>query len=562
MQPVWKIEPANPQRASTLAREAGIDPITAQLLLNRGVTTRAEVQRFFTPRLDALEDPMTLPDMAKAVARIRRAAAAGEPILIFGDSDVDGLTASVILHEVLRGLGAHVRTRSANRIADGYGLPASLVRQLCRSGTKLVILVDCGTNQPDAVRSLKAHGIDTMIIDHHVPLEEWAEPVALVNPHCGQGPGRELCSAGLAFRTAQALLAGDAEERAHDYLDLAALGTLADCSPLRGQSRILVSSGLERLVRSPREGLRRLCEATGTVQPDPEQVVRRLVPRLNASGRLGNPEAVWHLLRRDAQQAPDVWLAAAESAHAELKQLHRQTLGQAQEQINRLHFRDQYVLVVSREGWPQGLMGSLASLITERYGRPAIAIAMRQRRGVGSGRSVPLYDLLSALKRCQRWLLAFGGHAQACGLTLNVRHLESFRALVNRDAQEQLGREGLLRTQRMDLELRLSAVEAAWVRELERFSPFGHGNPRPSIVIRRLTIETTSPRTGWVTDGSRRVRIKGVLPTVPGACYDVAAHPVLLEGEPVLMVSGAKVSTGLSAPSRTSGTSYTRVSAS
>lgn len=562
MQPVWKIEPADPRRANTLAREAGIDQITAQLLLNRGVSTRAGAQRFFNPSLEGLEDPMTLPDMAKAVTRIRRAVANGELIVIFGDSDVDGLTASVILYEVLRGLGAHVRTRSANRIADGYGLPASLVRQLCRSATKLVILVDCGTNQPDAVRTLKAHGIDTIVIDHHVPLEGWAEPLALVNPHRGQGPGRELCSAGLAFRTAQALLAGDAQVRAQDYLDLAALGTLADCSPLQGQSRILVASGLERLVRSTREGLRRLCEATGTVQPDPEQVVRRLVPRLNASGRLGNPEAVWHLLRHEAQEATDAWLAAAEAAHTETKQLRRQTLGEAQEQINRLHFRDQYVLVVSREGWPKGLMGPVASLLAERYGRPAIAIAMKERRGVGSGRSVPVYDLLSALKRCQRWLEAFGGHAQACGLTLDARHLESFRALVNRDAQEQLGREGLLRTRRIDLELTLSAVEAGWVQELERFAPFGRGNARPSVVIRRLTIETASPKTGWVTDGIRRVRAKGSLPAVPGACYDVTASPALVEGELVLMVNDARVSTGLSAPGRTSGTSYTRGPAS
>jgi single-stranded-DNA-specific exonuclease len=551
----WKVEAADPQRASALAREAGLDQITAQLLLNRGVQSRAETVRFFDPGLDGLEDPMVFPDMAKALARIRRAIAAGEPILIFGDSDVDGLTASVILYEVLRELGAHVRARPANRIADGYGLPASLVRQLCRSATKLVVLVDCGTNQSEAIRTLAAHGIDTIVIDHHVPLDGWAEPLALVNPQRGEGPGRELCSAGLAFSVARALLPAD---RVAAYLDLAALGTLADCSPLRAQNRILVSSGLERLVQSPRQGLKRLCEATGTVSPDPEQVVRRLVPRLNASGRLGDPQAVWHLLCRDGQDTAEAWLAAAESAHTETKQLHRQTLGEAQEQINRLHFRDQYVLVVSREGWPQGLMGPLASMLAERYGRPAIAIAMKQRRGVGSGRSVPVYDLLSALKRCQRLLMEFGGHAQACGLTLNARDLEPFRALVNNDAREQLGREGLLRTRRVDLELPLAALEPAWVKRLEQFAPFGHGNPRPTVVIRHLAIETTSPRTGWVTDGKRRVRAKGSLPTVLGTRYDVAATPAVVGGEMVLMVSDVRVSSGLSAPDRTSGTSYRR----
>lgn len=557
MQSLWKIEAADPPRAHALAREAGIDEITAQLLLNRGVHTPSQAQRFFNPSLDGLEDPMALPDMAKAVKRIRRAIGDGEPILVFGDSDVDGLTANVILYEVLRSLGAHVRAKSANRIADGYGLPGALVRQLCRSTTTLLVLVDCGTNQAEAVRTLHAHGIDTIVIDHHVPMEGWAKPHALINPYRADGPGRELCSAGLVFSVARALLDDDARQTAA-YLDLAALGTLADCSPLRKDNRILVSAGLERLVHSERLGVRRLCEATGVTQPDPEQVVRRLVPRLNASGRLGNPEAVWHLLCRGTQDTTEAWLAAAESAHAQTKQLHRQTLGEAQEQVNRLHFRDQYVLVVSREGWPQGLMGPVASLLSERYGRPAIAIAMQQRRGVGSGRSVPVYDLLGALRQCQNLLEAFGGHAQACGLTLNAKNLQPFRELVNRHARAQLGREGLVRTRRMDLELPLSALEPAWVERVGAFAPFGRGNPRPTVVIRYVAMEAKSPRIGWISDGRRRVKVRGSLPAVPGARCDVAACPALVDGEIVLTVSDARVSSGLSAPGRISGTSYRR----
>lgn len=556
MQSIWKIEPPDPPRAQALARGAGIDPITAQLLLNRGVHTPAQAQRFFNPSLDGLEDPMALPDMAKALKRIRRAIEHGEPILVFGDSDVDGLTASVILYEVLRSLGAHVRAKQANRIADGYGLPAALVRLLCRSATKLLVMVDCGTNQAEAIHTLHAHGIDTIVIDHHVLMEGWAKPHALINPHRADGSGRELCSAGLVFSVARALLE-DATQTAA-YLDLAALGTLADCSSLRGDNRILVSVGLERLVHSDRPGVRQLCQATGVTQPEPDQVVRRLVPRLNASGRLGNPEAVWHLLCRQTQDTTEAWLAAAESAHTQTKQLHRQTLGEAQEQVNRLHFRDQYVLVVSREGWPKGLMGPVASLLSQRYGRPAIAIAMQEQRGVGSGRSVPVYDLLSGLKRCQDLLEAFGGHAQACGLTLNAKNLQPFRELVNRHAKEQLGREGLVRTRRVDVELPLEAIHPAWVQRMEAFAPFGRGNPRPTVVIRHVTLEVASPRTGWVTDGRRRVKVKGSLPPVSGGWCDVAVSPTLVGGELVLTVSDVRVSSGLSAPGRISGTSYKR----
>jgi len=320
---------------------------------------------------------------------------------------------------------------------------------------------------------------------------------------------------------------------------------------------VIVSEGLARIVRSHRPGLRRLCEATGTTKAEPEQVVRRLVPRLNASGRLGDPAAVWHLLQAEHAERLEEWLTSAESAHATTKQLHRQIQGEAQEQINRLHFRDQYVMVVSRTGWHPGLMGPLASQLAERYGRPAIAIALNEHQGVGSGRSQEMFNLLEALSQCQELLVAFGGHARACGLTIHRRHMEQFQALVNHHAKQQMGREGLIRTRTMDVELPLAAVEPRWVEEAGRLSPFGHGNPRPSVVIRHVAIETTSPRLGWLSDGGVRVRAKGNFATLAaGTRYDVAVTPAVLEGAVVLTVSDAKPSTGLSGPVRTSGTSY------
>jgi len=555
----WQIHPADPPRARTLADRLGIHQITAQLLLNRGVTTPTDAERFFRPTIEALGDPFMLPEMARGVDRIRQAIASREPILIFGDSDVDGLTASVILYEALQGLGAVVRIKASNRITDGYGLPQSVVTQLCRSAIKLVILVDCGTNQPEAVEALAARGIETLIIDHHVPLKRWAKPAALINPHHEGHVGRELCSAGLAFKVAQALWKETASERLRDALDLAALGTLADCSPLVKENRILVSEGLERIVQSRRNGLRRLCEATDTLKPDVEHVIRRLVPRLNASGRLGDPAAVWNLLHSAGEERVDEWLALAESAHATTKQLYRQFQGEAFEQVNRLHFRDQYVVVVSRPGWHQGLMGPLASQLAERYNRPAIAIAINRQHGVGSGRSVAMFNLLNVLQQCEELLVAFGGHAHACGLTIAQERVEEFRVLVNRHAREQLGREGLLRTRTMDVELPLEALGPAWVQDVERFAPFGMGNPRPTAVIRHLLLEVASPRTGWVSDGSVRLRVKGTLPTpVPGARYDVVAVPALQDGAVVLTVSETRLSTGPSGRAPSADTLYRR----
>lgn len=552
MATIWRVQPEDRPAAASLAREAGIHPLTAQLLINRGVRTGAQARRFLHPSLTSLQDPGTLPDMAEAIRRLKRAVARDEPILIFGDSDVDGLTASVILYEVLQGLGGRVRAVQANRIIDGYGMPETLLRDIRAFGITLVVLVDCGTNQADAVRRLAARGIDTIIVDHHVPLDRWAAPRALVNPHREpDGPWRELCSAALAFKIAQALLGND-RERLSRYADLAALGTLADCSPLTGENRVIVQAGLSRITDSARPGLRRLCEMTATREPEPEHILRKLVPRLNASGRLGDCSAIWRLLLDEPQPALEAWLTAAEAAHTMTKQLHRQILGQAQEQVNRLHFRDVHVIVISSGAWHQGLMGPLASQLAERYNRPAIAIAMQEEQGSGSGRSVPCFDLLRALRECQGLLVRFGGHAQACGLTVNRCDLGRFRDTVNERARETLPPERLAKTRTVDLELSLRAVTRRWVEETKAFAPFGRGNPKPSVLLRQVEIEVVSPRIGWLRDADTRVAVRGTLAGLERqARYDVVATPTTADGELVLTMNDARDAKELSAPGLT-----------
>jgi len=553
MPSVWNVHPPNPLRAQTLALAAGIHPVTAQLLMNRGIRDRSEAVQFLHPSLQSLGKPAGLPDLPRGVARLRRAIDRQEPILIFSDSDVDGLTASVILYETLQGLGAIVRARQSNRITDGYGLPPAAVQQLAHSATKLLILVDCGTNQPDSVHRLATQGIETIIVDHHVPLGHCAKPYALINPHCeSASPHHGSSSAALAFHVAQALAHGELDERLTAHLDLAALGTLADCSPLLGDNRVIVAEGLARIIRSARLGLRRLCEATRTCEPEPEQILRRLVPRLNACGRLGDPSAGWNLLLREAGERVDEWLTATEAAHETTKRLHRQIMAEAQEQVNRLHFRDQFVMVVSGTRWHQGLMGPLASQLAQRYGRPSIALAMDDRRGTGSGRSIPLFNLLEALQACQELLVRFGGHAQACGLIVDRKHLERFRVVVNEQARRALGPQDLMRTRRIDVELSLRAVEPRWVHETERFAPFGQGNPRPTVLIGHLTIETRSPRVAVLCDGRRRVSATGrALTGFSDGPYDVVASPSLVNGELVLAVSDVRASTAAWEPVRT-----------
>ena len=547
MRALWRVHPADPEASRGFACALGVHPLTAQVLLNRGVRHPDAARRFFSPRMEEADEPEVLPDMALAVVRIRRAIAAREPVLVFGDSDVDGVSASLIVEETLSALGGVVQVQLSRRLADGYGLPQATVRHLARSAVKLLVMVDCGTNQLDAVRALAAHGLDTVIVDHHVPQaaepagDGEGRPCALINPRCGgEARGRELCSAGLALKLAQALL-GRGAARWRELLDVAALGTLADYSPMTGDNRAIVAEGVPQIVDSPRPGLRRLCEEMRVGRGSADQVLRRLVPRLNACGRLGDASAAWKVLRRDPGGELDEWLGQTRRAHEQTRRLHREVIADATEQVNRLHFRDQAVVIVSRQGWPQGLMGPLAAQLSQRYARPAIAVAMGETEGVGSGRSVPQVNLLSALTACAPWLLKFGGHAQACGVTIRREQFPQFQDAVNQHVRRLLGSQGWSRTITADCEAELGEVTPAWVKELERFAPFGIGNPRPSVLLRGVRVETSAREGTRLSDGSHRLRTRGTLVSALGPDQiDVIASPSCVGGDVTLTVQDAK----------------------
>ena len=550
----WDVLPSDPERAAMLAKACGVDPLIGQLLLNRGVSHPTEARHFLAPDFQALDDPLKLPEMAKAVARIRKAIKTTQPILVFGDADVDGVTASALVYELLTTLarpgkskrragGAKVIVRLSNRLEDGYGFPRALIRPLIRLGIRLLILVDCGTNQPEEIEALARHGIETIVLDHHVPTPQAARPFALVNPAQGSGAGHELCSVGLALKLAQAMCPDD-EAGVMRYLDLTVLGTLADHAPLIGDNRILVASGLARILQTPRPGLKQLCEAVAMTKPTPQQILQRLVPRLNAAGRLGNPRPVWRLLVEPSAQIADRLVDVLGEAHAKTKALHRRIQAEAHEQVNRIHFKDQYVVVVGQRGWHPGLMGPLASQLLERYARPAIAIAWDERIGVGSGRSTSVFNLFEALRACEGVLLRYGGHPQACGLTLKLANLETFREQINRHAHAALGRHRLVPRLTIDLELTLREVTTSFVSALEHFKPFGPGNPRPLILLRRLALERNPAGATWVTDGrTTRLRTRGGLAGLLSAeRYDVVTSPALVEGRVVLSICDARIS--------------------
>lgn len=563
----WDVLPSDPRRAAALARRCGVPPLIGQLLLNRGVRDAGEARRFFSPQLSALADPFALPDMARAVARIRQAVSRGESILVFGDSDADGITAAVIVSEALKQAGGRVLVRLSNRLTEGYGFPATLITRLKRLGVTLLILVDCGTNQRQEIRELARGGIATIVLDHHVPsASSAAEPAALVNPHCADasgrpqtasfgtpvahpadgwvpGLGRELCSAGLALKLAQALWPDD-PERIEPYLELAALGTLADYSPLVGDNRILVSEGTARLARTSRRGLAHLCAHVRLTKATPEQILQRLVPRLNAAGRMGDAKPVWRLLVERTSSGVERFAGMLGEAHDRSKALSRRILAEAHELANRISFKEQIVMVVGRQGWHPGLMGPVAAQLAGRFGRPAIAIAFGGGVGVGSGRSPSAFNLLEALQACEGMLLRYGGHPQACGLTIQAAHLDGFRESINHHARASLAHRTLVPRLRVDVETSLGEVTPQTAAALPQFRPFGPGNPAPLLLVRRLEAESGRNGAVWLSDGRVRVRAKGRAGgLVSGRCYDVVGLPGATEDGVAWSLRDARLST-------------------
>ena len=544
------MHPQNPDASRLLADQLGVHRFTAQALINRRLETAGDARRFLNPADHDFDDPLRIRGMEKAVERLRRAIAQQETIRVFGDSDVDGITAAVIASEAIQQAGGSVDVRSSNRIDNGYGLPDSAVADILAAGVRVVVLVDCGTNQPEAIRTLAQNGVDTLILDHHAPLDEPAEPYAMVNAFCAGGDGRELCSAGLAFKLAQSLLVDAPPEQLTPYLDLAAIGTLADCAPLRGESRLIVFKGLACIANSLRPGLRRLCEAVGLDAISPDAILRKIVPKLNASGRLGDCSAARQLLGRHSPESHEMWMGSVDAAHEKTRSLQRRIVGEAMAQASRLNFAEDSVVVVAGAGWHRGLMGPLASQLAQSHNRPAIAIALEDGVGTGSARSVPSISVLEVLRRCSEHLVRFGGHAQACGLTVSRERLTAFRQAVNQAARELIAQQpsgtASGRVLECDLDLQTADLTEDWTKEWQRFAPFGMGNPEPVVVLRRIRLEVKSPRRGWVREGERQIPVQGSIPTMGmDTPLDMAAVPMIERGELTLRLRDVRLAAAL-----------------
>jgi single-stranded-DNA-specific exonuclease len=491
----WLIEAqADVAQAESLALTLNIPPALARLLIQRGFLDPELAKAFLRPSLDSLADPSSLAGMSEAVATVAAAVSRGDTILVHGDYDVDGQSATALLTRALRAAGARVEPFVPHRLRDGYDFGPAGLAEAQRVNAKLIITCDCGITAVETVRQAAQLGIQVVVTDHHLPGAELPPAAAVVDPQRSDdnsGLGM-LCGSGLAFKLVQALVPALNLPPALPLhlLDYAAIATVADVVPLVGENRIIVRHGLRLLRHTRWPGLQALLRTAGLANRSVRagQVSFIIGPRLNAAGRVGDASEGLRLLLTDDSAEASRLAEKLETMNTERQVIDQRILQEAIELVERnFDLARDSAFVLANEGWHPGVVGIVASRVVERYGRPTFLIGFDGEIGKGSGRSIARFNLHEALLECADLLERFGGHRMAAGLTLRQNRLEQFRARFGEVARRQLDPATLGPEQRVDLELELAEVTNDLERLCRHLEPCGMGNPAPVFGVRQVT---------------------------------------------------------------------------
>lgn len=512
MNKIWKVKDPNPAAQQALSAALGISRITAQLLLNRGITDTAGASNFLKCSLASCHEPRLLKDMDKAVMRIKKAIRGKEKILVYGDYDVDGMTGVTILYTALKNLGADVSSYIPNRIEEGYGLNSAAMRLAHKNGMSLILTVDCGITSIKEVDYASSLGMDVIVTDHHEIVESRVpRAYAVINPmqpDCGY-PFKHLAGVGIAYKLAKALYE-DTSFFAEDFLDLVSLGTVADIAPLVGENRVLTKYGLGELNRRGRVGLKALMDVAGL---NGKEIISGhigfiLGPRINAMGRTGSPQkALDLLLTEDALEASTL-AKMLDVENRNRQKIESRILDEALSKVEReVNFKHHRVIVLASENWHPGVIGIVASRIADRFYRPAILISLDGKLGKGSGRSIDNFHLFDYLFRCKDALVGFGGHESACGVTIEKDRIDEFRDLINQEASKGTEDMTFRAPLDIDMDIPLGELDEDVIAQIEGLAPFGSDNPKPLLCSSSLTVKDGPRPIGksgfkmWVTDG-------------------------------------------------------------
>ena len=491
------LTPEDKQQVESLAGELKCPEIIAELLYRKNLKTVDQVTDFFHPHLSQQHDPFLFPDMEKAVQRILAAISGGEKITIYGDYDVDGTTATTLLYLGLKRVGADIDFYIPHRMIDGYGLSLSSLDQIKANGTTLIISVDCGVNALEEIEAINAMGMEIIITDHHNPKEELPKAAAIINPKLPGSPYPfpHLAGVGVAYKLLMAVyerLGITSAENTLKYMDLVAVGTIADIVSLTDENRVFASIGLQHLIAKKNLGLNALISISGMDQKtlDTTDIVFGIAPRINAAGRMGSASvAVELLISRDEVQSNEL-AEIIERQNSLRQQEDQKTFHEACDIIEKKYkdINAASCLVISSDDWHPGVIGIVASKLVEKYYRPVVMISFKEGFGSGSGRSVEDFDLFAALRAAGDNLHSFGGHKYAVGFTIYQEYIDRFENELTRYVSEHLQLEQIRTPLFVNFELELYDINDILMEWIERFAPFGPDNNRPVLLTRDVCV--------------------------------------------------------------------------
>jgi single-stranded-DNA-specific exonuclease len=508
---VWKIKEAD----GAVAEEGGsyAHPVTQRLLRLRGIDSEEERRRFFQADYGKdLHDPFLFSDMDKVVERIRQVRERGERVGVFGDFDVDGVTSSVLLREILTALDIPVSVYIPDKNTEGHGLHMNALDVFEKDGVKLIMTVDCGMTNHKEVDEAVKRGMDVIIVDHHHVPPVLPNAIAIINPklpHAGY-PFKELCGAGTTFKVGQALYKAflpDQEERLKWFLDLAAVGTVADCMPLIGENRVIVKYGLIVLSKTRRTGFREMF-AVGRIQidenhvPDARAIGFQIGPRINAAGRMAHAQAAHDLLMETDRVKARGLALEIEARNEERQKISKEVADQVKKVAESMYKDKKFIFAVS-EHYPLGIVGLIAGRIAHEFNKPTAVLQKGETESQGSFRSIPSINIIEAIEQCGDLLVKFGGHAQAAGMTIKNENLDIFYEKLNGIIEKQL--EGVVVEPEIDIDMKLSPYQITpqLVQEIRRFAPFGEGNREPVFLMENMVVEQAR----MVGNGSKHLKL-------------------------------------------------------
>ena len=506
MNHTWKYQPPTPEAqeaAKTLADEAGIHPLLGQLLLRRGITTARDAKKFFHPQLTDLHDPFLMKDMDKAVDRLNEAMGMKEKILVYGDYDVDGCTAVTLVYKFLYRFYSNIDYFIPDRYEDGYGVSYKSIDRAAATGVKLVIILDCGIKAVDEIAYAKSKGIDFIICDHHVPDATLPPAYAVLDPKRKDEtyPYHDLSGCGIGFKLMQAFAQNNGIEfsKLVPLLELCAISIAADIVPIMGENRILSYHGLRRLNITPSVGMQAILRVCGLEDKaiTMNDIMFRIGPRINASGRIRDGrETIELLIERDLDTA--IEKANTINTYNEArKDIDKQMTEEANRIVDSMkHLDERRSIVVYNETWHKGVIGIVASRLTELYYRPTVVFAIDEGKVTGSARSVGGFDIYSAIESCRDLLENFGGHTYAVGLSLPQENIREFARRFEAYVEEHILEEQTVATINIGAILDFRDITKKFHNELKRFAPFGPGNPKPYFCTRNVYDYGTSKVVG------------------------------------------------------------------